>query len=195
VKFKRSLFADLFRQPVSIFYITLSFLTGVRYMFKRNIVGAASAAWLVGVLMFSQAAFAEDAATAKARVEAKQAVEAAQKLLQSGASAEDFVNAVYADDVVMIGGTPGAKRGKAAALAEVKAWFNYMGPNGTKGCSYTMEDPAVVSPNSYASFLNLHCKANPPSVNKDEDYTETYVWKKTPTGWRVALEMWAEGKF
>jgi ketosteroid isomerase-like protein len=164
-------------------------------MVSRNAKAALSATLFTGVVLFAQAASAEDAAAAQARVDVTQMAAKAQGLFEKGASAEAFVNAVYDDNVVMMGGTPGAKKGKAAVLVEVKKWFDYMGPGGIKGCKYTMEQPAVVSATTYASFFNLHCEANPPYVKEAGDYSEMYIWKKTPQGWRIALEMWLEGAF
>jgi ketosteroid isomerase-like protein len=183
-----------------------------KVVFKIKKRVAMIALGLGGAMLLPAGASAEDGSSARAKAEVTQAVRAAEKLLAQGVSPETFANALYADDVVMSGGAPGAKHGKQAVIKEVKDWFDYMGPEGIKTCRYTVEDPVLASSTTVSSFLNLSCKGNLPSVAQDQskaelykanganvaqdlDYTEVYVWKKYPQGWRVALEMWVPGKF
>jgi ketosteroid isomerase-like protein len=164
-------------------------------MFKKAGFVAALPLVLGGSALLATDASADPPASGDSKAEMIQAVRAAEQLLARGADATTFVHKLYSDDVVMVGGSEGAKHGTAAAIKEVQAWFDYMGPNGIKTCKYTIEDPVLASTTTVSSFLMLSCKANPPTLTKDVYYTEMYIWKKTSKGWQVALEMWAEGKF
>jgi hypothetical protein len=91
-------------------------------------------------------------------------------------------------------GEPTAKRGIKAATEEVQAFVDSLGPNGQRTCKYQVLEPVVSSPTTFASFLLLHCDANPPTLRDPVDARMLYAWKKQPQGWRVVLEMWGPGK-
>ena len=165
-------------------------------MLKTKIQSAVRPLALAAAAIVANGAAADTAKSGDSKAEVIRAVRAAEQLLAQGVDSKTFVHALYNDDVVMVGGDkPGAKHGSQAAISEVQAWFDYMGPHGIKTCKYTIEEPIIASATSVSSFLQLSCKANPPNVTTDQFYTEMYIWTKTAQGWRVALEMWAPGKF
>ncbi len=115
---------------------------------------------------------------------------------RAGQSTEALARRFYADDVVVSGeGEPGLQRGIKGAIDELGAWFDYLGPGGNKGCSFTVDKTIVSAPGMASAFVLLHCNANPPKLQKEETVRQLFVLRRTPQGWRVAQEMWQAGGF
>lgn len=115
---------------------------------------------------------------------------------EEGESAEQLARRFYTDDVVIIGeGEQHPSRGIAEAVRAMKEWNDYLGPGGQKKCRFDLENPVVASGSTASTFVVLSCKANPPTLKKDEKIRQLFVWTKTPQGWKVSLEMWQSGGF
>lgn len=124
------------------------------------------------------------------------AVDEIQAAVQGGKSAAQVAELLYTNDIIIVGegGAP-ASRGKHAALAAMEAHWASLGPGGVRLCKLALaDDPGVASAETYASFFVLHCDPVSPSAGQIPDVRGIYVWKKTPRGWRVALEQWGMGK-
>jgi hypothetical protein len=160
----------------------------------KSVAAAASlAALLAGVVSPSSSATTSTADVTRAEIE--HALQAIERALARGESAAALSKMLYAENALLAGeGEDGSTRGMAATIKDYQAWIDSLGPGGTKGCKYTIVDPVVASATTFSSFLQLHCKANPPVLLKDQDWRLIYVWKKQPEGWRVVLEMYASGK-
>ena len=159
---------------------------------------AVAAAWLVALSagFISKSSSATTPNADATRTEIEQALRAVEEVLARGDSATAMSKMLYAENDLIIGeGQDGSTRGMAATIKDVQEWMDSLGPGGTKGCKYTIVDPVVVSATTFSSFVQLHCKANPPALPKDQDYRVMYIWKKRPEGWRVVLEMYISGKF
>jgi len=129
------------------------------------------------------------------RVEINQALQTLEQALARGEDATKVSKRLYADQDLLVGeGDTGATRGMKGTVVDVQGWYDSLGPGGTKGCHYTIEDPVVSSATTFTSFILLRCKANPPTLASDQELRMVYAWKKLPEGWRVVLEMWAPGK-
>jgi hypothetical protein len=129
------------------------------------------------------------------RIEIAQALKTLEQALARGEDATKVSKRLYADQDLLVGeGESGATRGMKDTIVDVQGWYESLGPGGTKGCHYTIEDPVVSSPTTFTSFILLRCKANPPTLMSDQELRMVYAWKKLPEGWRVVLEMWAPGK-
>jgi ketosteroid isomerase-like protein len=114
--------------------------------------------------------------------------------LARGDTAEQVARSLYADNVLMVGeGETGSSRGMDVAIKDVQGWMDSLGPNGGKGCKYSIPDPVVASEKTFTSFVLLVCKANPPVLPEDQQLRMVYSWEKRSDGWRVVLEMWALG--
>jgi ketosteroid isomerase-like protein len=164
-----------------------------RSMIKRKILITGLALASGASLLMNGASAASDPASV-AKAEVTKAVRAIEERVERGVDATTFVHELFTDDVVIVGEHPGAQRGAQAEIESVQAWLDYLGPS-IKTCKWKIEEPVIASATTVSSFIVLSCKANPPSVPKDEVYTTLYIWKKYPQGWRVALEMWNPGQF
>jgi hypothetical protein len=141
------------------------------------------------------AAHADVDDTSKTKGEITQFLHSVEQALARGDNETQVAKMLYADNVLMTGeGEEGGTRGITAAIADVKGWMESLGPGGAKTCRYTVVDPVVATSTTFASFLVLRCKANPPVLPDDQVLRMMYAWKKMPQGWRVVLEMWAPGK-
>jgi ketosteroid isomerase-like protein len=150
---------------------------------------------LGGVALGVGTVSAADSVGGKSKAEIARALAAVEQSFARGDDATTVSKLLYAD-VVMVGeGDAAAKRGMKAAIDEVQGWYESLGTNGQKTCKYTIAEPVVATRTTFSSFMLLHCKANPPVLPKDQELRMMYIWKKGPQGWRVALEMWAPGKF
>lgn len=142
-------------------------------------------------------AYADSSAIeAKSKAEVLKTLDAVENALAANKSVAEVTNLLYASEpypVVVGDGDAKATRGHAGILADMKAWMEGLGPNGGKGCKFTLPDPVVGTSSTFASFVILHCKANPPVMPKDQDLRMVYVWRKFPQGWRVVLEQFEEG--
>jgi ketosteroid isomerase-like protein len=165
-------------------------------MFSRKIPAVSAAFGLcVGIMGIGDAMAAESVA-AKSRAEIERVLAAVEQGFARAEDATTLSKRLYADDVVMVGeGATLASRGMKAAIQDVQEWYDSLGPNGMKTCKYTIADPVVASSTTFSSFMLLHCAANPPKLPDGQDLRMMYIWKKGPKGWRVALEMYAPGKF
>jgi len=129
------------------------------------------------------------------RSEIQQVLTTLEAALARGDSAEDTARMLYAEDVLISSPDTPVVRGIEGATAAVQDFFDALGPGGGKGCKYRVIDPVVASSATFASFLSLSCKANPPVLAEDLDLRLVYVWKKLPQGWRVVLETVQYGTF
>lgn len=167
-------------------------------MTPRSVLPAA--ATLIGALFVAgkgMTASADEATVHSSRAEVEKVMRAAEKLFAAGAnaSAKDLASLLYTPDVVIVGeGDAQAKRGMANAVTDVQAWYDWLGPDGQRTCTYTMTTPVIASGTMLAAFTLLHCGANPPAHPKEVEVRVLHVWNKGPQGWRVELEMWAPGK-
>ncbi|MBL8267628.1 hypothetical protein [Steroidobacter sp.] len=152
--------------------------------------GAVTVALLLSTVVTSVAARADTLQEIKAEMAT---VETA---LMGGASPAKVAELLYAPDVVMVGeGEAGVTRGMKSAVQALEEHWAGLGPDGQKHCKLTLTgEQAVASATTYAAFLVLHCKPNPPATKEAMDFRTVYVWKKLPQGWRVAIEMWGVGK-
>lgn len=150
---------------------------------------ASCAVWTSPSDVYAKGAAADDV---KAEIMAKlHKVEAA---LVRGDTAEQVARSMYANNVLMVGeGEAASRRGIDVAITGVQGWMDSLGPNGGKGCKYSIPDPVVASDSTFTSFVLLVCKANPPVLTEDQQLRMVYSWEKGSDGWRVVLEMWALG--
>jgi ketosteroid isomerase-like protein len=151
----------------------------------------------LAIALFGGAAVADvDSGTNSSPKEAvRRVMREADAAMASGAPAAKISAILYSSDVVIVGeGDKGAQRGMKAATADVEGFIASLGPNGGKSCKSESVDPIVSSKNTYASFMLIHCDANPPTLPDAMDVRCLYVWKKLPQGWRVVLEQWGVGK-
>jgi uncharacterized protein YbdZ (MbtH family) len=156
---------------------------------SKVFLGAAAA-----LLAAAAAGAGPEASETRHQIEA--AVGKIQAAVQGGQSAAQVAELLYTNDIIIVGegGAPAA-RGRQAALAAMEAHWASLGPDGVKRCKLALaDDPGVASAETYASFFVLHCDPIPPSAEQIPDVRGIYVWKKTPHGWRVALEQWGIGK-
>jgi ketosteroid isomerase-like protein len=163
------------------------------YSIKSVVAAASLAALFAGSIAPSSSA---TTATADGtRIDIERALQAVEMALARGEGSTALSKMLYSQDDLIIGeGEGGGSRGMAATIKEFQEWIDSLGPGGTKGCKYTIVDPVVASATTFSSFLQLHCKANPPVLSKDQDWRLMYVWRKQPEGWRVVLEMYISGK-
>ena len=155
-------------------------------------------AWLaccVATCGAAQSVLAADTVADNTRAQIATKLKSMEKALAAGESATAISKMLYSSNVLITGeGEAGGTRGMDGAIKDVQGWMDSLGPNGTKGCGYTIADPVVASATTFSSFILLKCKANPPVLPQDQDLRMMYVWKKQAQGWRVVLEMWAPGK-
>lgn len=158
------------------------------------------------LVLLSALCFTSTGAVARDRHAAKSTAEITRELRAFFASQDqanrDGLNTTalskrfYAEDAVVIGeGDSGPRYGVQGGVVALDDWFAYLGPNGNKGCAFTVHDTAVTSGNLASVFAVLKCKANPPKLTKEETIRQLFVLKRTPEGWRVVREMWQGGDF
>jgi hypothetical protein len=163
-------------------------------MTKHKFKTAATLLTVGAVIAFSLQAFAKEPATDKVKAQIMTKLHAIEAALARGDTAEQIARSMYADSLLMTGeGEKGSSRGMDDAIRDVQGWMDSLGPNGTKGCKYSIPDPVVASARTFTSFVVLVCKANPPVLPADQELRMIYSWTKGPTGWRVVLEMWGSG--
>lgn len=116
---------------------------------------------------------------------------------RDGMNSTQLAERFYSEDVIITGeGDAGARRGSASAVNALDDWFAYLGPEGNKGCAFTVKDTVVSSDQNMASvFAVLTCRPNPPTLTKPETIRQLFVLKRTAQGWRVVREMWQAGGF
>ncbi|MEY4784606.1 MAG: hypothetical protein RIR41_2541 [Pseudomonadota bacterium] len=145
-------------------------------------------------LAFAQPAAARPSESERVKAEIMTKLHAVEERLARGDTATQIAEFLYADDVLLTGeGEATARRGMADAIAGVQGWLDALGPNGAKGCKYSIPDPVVASAKTFGSFVVLKCKANPPVLPEDMNLRMTYVWQKYRDGWRVRVELYALG--
>lgn len=145
-------------------------------------------------LAFAPPADARPSEAERVKAEIMAKLHAVEERLARGDSATQIAGFLYADDVLLTGeGEANARRGMADAVAGVQGWMDALGPNGAKGCKYSIPDPVVASAKTFGSFVVLKCKANPPVLLEDMNLRMTYVWQKYRDGWRVRIELYALG--
>jgi ketosteroid isomerase-like protein len=150
---------------------------------------------ILAAASLGQVALAAPVAKDTTRVEIEAAVRKLESALARGDSASQVSKLLYSEDDLLTGeGEAGGTRGMDATIKDVQGWMDSLGPGGTKGCKYTIVEPAVSSATTFSSFILLRCKANPPVLPKDQELRMMYVWRKQPEGWRVVLEVYEEGK-
>ena len=145
-------------------------------------------------------AVARDNGTDKAAVDTAQQLRTffadQDKANRDGLSTTELAKRFYTEDAVVIGeGEAAPKHGIKGAVAALDAWFAYLGPNGNKGCTFSVQDKVVTSGDMASVFAVLSCKPNPPKLEKAETIRQLFVLKRTAQGWRVAHEMWQAGAF
>jgi ketosteroid isomerase-like protein len=150
---------------------------------------------MAGGVAVSGLCSAEPAAASPARIGVEKVLRSVEAAMSRGESAEKVTRMLYSDDAVIAEGDTGSMRGMAAAIEGVHGFFDALGPGGGKGCKFTLVDPAVQSTETFASFISLICKPNPPTLKEEMDLRLMYVWKKLPQGWRVVLESVQAGNF
>jgi amino acid transporter len=157
-----------------------------------------TAAWLIccaATCAASQAVVAAETAADGSRAQIAATLKSMEKALARGENATTISKMLYASNVLITGeAEAGGTRGMDGAIKDVQGWMDSLGPNGAKGCGYTIVDPVVSSATTFSSFILLKCKANPPVLPQDQELRMMYIWKKQSQGWRVVLEMWAPGK-
>ena len=162
-------------------------------MFKCKLVTATLMA-ACAITVFPIQAFAKGPSADEVKAEIMAKLHKMEAALARGDSAELVAKSLYANNVLMVGeGEPSSSRGMEVAIKGVQGWMDSLGPNGGKGCSYSIPDPVVASENTSTSFVGLKCKANPPVLPEDQQLRMVYGWKKGAEGWRVVIEMWAAG--
>jgi ketosteroid isomerase-like protein len=160
----------------------------------KSVAAAASFAALSAGFI-SQTSSATTPIADATRTQIEHTLQALERALVRGDGATALSKMLYAENNLIAGeGEDGSTRGMDATIKDYQAWIDSLGPGGTKGCNYTIVDPVVASATTFSSFLQLHCKANPPALPQDKDWRLMYVWKKQPEGWRVVLEMYVSGK-
>jgi ketosteroid isomerase-like protein len=162
---------------------------------KTSSLIAALPLMILGVTFLVRPAAALDAVTAKAQAEIVKVLEHIEELNNRGEDLTKVSHMLYTDDVVVIGThDTRAARGINEAIEGVDVWRKTLGTApGPKMCHHVLKEPFIASATTFASFMIDHCPGNPPVVTKDYDARLLLVWKKLPQGWRIALEMWADG--
>jgi hypothetical protein len=151
-----------------------------------------------GVLLFAAVTLGTScsAAAPSPRDEVLIVLRSVQDAIVRGDSPTAIATMQYAPNVVIVGeGDKEPERGLKAAASALDAFVTSLGPNGQKSCRNELAEPTVASANTYASFLLIHCGANPPARPDPIDVRCLYVWQKLPQGWRVVLEQWGVGTF
>ncbi|WP_157035868.1 hypothetical protein [Sphingobium chungbukense] len=117
------------------------------------------------------------------------------KANRDGLSTTELVKRFYAEDVIITGeGDAVPRRGIKDAVTALDDWFAYLGPNGNKGCEFSVQDSLVASGDLASVFAVLKCKPTP-KTKKEETIRQLFVLKRSPLGWRVVREMWQAGDF
>ena len=161
---------------------------------SRSIAAAGFlAAFCVGFLSQTSSAATPTADATRAQVE--QALRAVEQALARGDNGAAISKMMYAESDMIVGeGQEGSTRGMSGTIKDFQEWIDSLG-HAVAGCKFAVVDPVVASAMTFSSFVQLHCKANPPALVKDQDYRVMYVWRKQPEGWRVVLEMYLSGTF
>lgn len=143
----------------------------------------------------SQSSSAATPSADATRSEIELALRTIEQALARGDSATVISKMMYSDNDRLTGeGQSGSTRQMAGTIKDFQEWLESLGPGGAKGCKFTIVDPVVASSLTFASFVQLHCSANPPVLAKNQEYRVLYVWRKLPDGWRVVLEMYLSGR-
>jgi hypothetical protein len=114
----------------------------------------------------------------------------------AGEDGEKLARHLYTDDIAIAGeGDPHIKHGLAVAIEETEGWRKSLPPGAQARCKFELREPLVASEHAAASFVILRCKGDGTTAAPDSVTRMMYVWRRTPVGWRVALEMWSEGDY
>jgi ketosteroid isomerase-like protein len=110
--------------------------------------------------------------------------------LHRNATAKEIADAMYEDDLMIVG------EGEKALYRDLKS---FMGPlaeyvaSGSR-CKLEIIDPIRSSGNLAAAFIFEHCNATS-ATEKDENARILYVFRKGPNGYRVNMENFGWGTF
>lgn len=155
----------------------------------RNVVGLLSfSAVVAGTSAASYSAGQSSADSARAGIE--HTLHKVDALVKSGAHVEQISDALYEDDLMIIGeGEEHLFRGSASFQTRL-AYFLKNAP----ACSLSIVDPIRHSGNLAVAFVHERCKA-PDAGSAGTDARVLYVFRNGVKGWRVTMEMFGSGAF
>ncbi|GAB2458202.1 hypothetical protein GCM10027082_05810 [Comamonas humi] len=163
---------------------------------KHSWMARVAVAMALGTTVACSFAKGPQAGVQTPEAEVRQFFAGQQAANQRGASPPELAHRFYADNVTIIGeGEATPKRGMSDAIKALADWGDYLGPDGNKGCNFTLQEPVIATTHAASAFAVLHCEANPPKLEKAETIRQLFVLKKTSKGWRVVQEMWQSGGF
>jgi ketosteroid isomerase-like protein len=118
-------------------------------------------------------------------------IQVAEAALASGADVAEFVDLLYDDGVVVVGdGWPVAIHGVQALLPKLEGMFKEWGSR--PKMRLMLLDPILTEGSVATAFVDARVTPSGPGA-AEERYRVLYAWKHGARGWRVALEMFAEG--
>jgi ketosteroid isomerase-like protein len=118
-------------------------------------------------------------------------IHVAESALACGADVAEFVDLFYDDGAVVVGeGWPLAIRGIPALLPQLEAMFKGWGAR--PKMRLILLDPILTEGAVATTFVDARVTPSRPGA-PEERYRVLYGWKHGARGWRVALEMFADG--
>jgi ketosteroid isomerase-like protein len=134
------------------------------------------------------AANVQDQSEARKGIQAT--IDKTNALLASTATAKEIANALYEDDLMIIGeGENSLYRGLGSFLPKLEAIVE-----GGSHCTLDIVDPIRHSGDLAVAFIAEHCAAAKAAF-KDADARVLWVFRKGTKGWRVTMEMFGWGTF
>lgn len=125
-------------------------------------------------------------ATAKAGID--KTLANVNRLLARGTNAREVADMLYADDLqIAIEGERPFWRNLPSFLPKLEEYV-------TQPCTLAAIDPIRASGDLAVAFVSEHCPATKAGA-EDENYRMLYVFRSTPRGWRVTMEMAIAGRF
>ncbi len=120
-------------------------------------------------------------------------LETAADALRAGADAREFSRLFYTDDLLVVGeGWPRAIRGVPAFLPDLAALLEGWGPKADLSFSIVATFPG--GEDAATTLVDVHVAPRKPTAVA-EHYRVMYAWRRTPSGWRIAAEMYTVGSF
>ncbi len=125
------------------------------------------------------------------RHELRETLNAVEAAVARGADAAEICSLLYDGQAVIVGeGAPAATRGVAAFVPQLADLLEGWG-GGTR-LTFELVEPVLISESIATSFLDVKCyPGNQPATV--QHYRVLSAWRPGARGWRVALEMFANG--
>lgn len=129
----------------------------------------------------------------QAKAEIEQILTSVEVAIGKGADGDTLTKMMYpsdSTDILIVGYGP-PQRGIESVKHSMEQWTDSLGPLPQRKCKFEVLDPVVATAVTLSAFTNLDCTEN--SNPNGQSYHILYVWKKGRSGWRVVLEMVANG--